>query len=170
MARFNSKELEILIPYLIARDGRICQNCEKPLEHLKNKINIGHKNGNKDDRNRDNLLLQCHRCNILESRKRRILEVEKEINAPIELRLNSFMEGRFVSWLYGYLLTNPYITWNEAKDTGAAEADCSIETTKKYLFKHTSQSDKVLFSVDERGHVVLKKWVKEEVETNQNLV
>ena len=169
MARFNSKELEILIPYLIARDGRICQNCGKPLKDLKNKINIGHKNGNRDDRNRDNLKLQCHRCNILDSRKRRILEVEKEINAPIELRLNSFMEGRFVSWLYGYLLTTRFITWNEARFSGAAEADCSIETTKKYLFKQTSDSDNTLFTVDERYHVVLKKWVRDEVESSENL-
>ncbi len=171
MPRFNTKELEILIPYLIARDGRICQNCEKPLDDLKKKVNVHHRNGDQDDRRKENLELQCHRCNILESRKRRILQVEKEINAPIELRLNSFMEAKFVSWLYGYLLTHPYISWQEARDSGAAEADCNPETTRKYLFKHTAElSDKVLFRVDERGHVVFKTWVKEEVEKNQNLV
>ncbi len=93
------------------------------------------------------------------------------MNAPIELRLSSFMEAKFVSWLYGYLLTNPYISWQEARDTGSAEADCNPETARKYLFKHTADlSDKVLFRVDERGHVVFKTWVKEEVEKNQNLV
>lgn len=168
MARFNTKELEKLIPYLIARDGKNCFSCGDALEDLKTKVNVHHRNGDTDDRRMENLELNCHKCNVLASRKRRILIVEKQMNAPIELRLSSVMEAKFCSWLYGYLLTHPFITWSEARDTGAAEADCNPETSRKYLYKHTAElSDKVLFRIDERGHVVFKSWVKDILEENQ---
>jgi len=170
MARFNTKELEKIIPFLIARDGRTCQNCGEPLQNLKTKVNVHHRNGDEDDRRTENLELNCHKCNVLASRMKRIQIVEKQMNAPIELQLGTMMEAKFCSWLYGYLLTHHFITWGEARDTGAAESDCSIETSRKYLFKHTAElSDKVLFKIDERGHVVFKPWVKEILDENEVL-
>ena len=170
MARFNTKELEKLIPLLIARDGRICISCGDRLSDLKTKVNVHHRNGDTDDRRLENLELNCHKCNVLGARRRRILLIEKEMHAPIELKLGSVMEAKFCSWLYGYLLTHPFITWYEARDSGAAEADCNLETSRKYLHKHTAElSTKVLFRIDERGHVVFKSWVKEILEQDSLL-
>ena len=170
MDRFNTKELEKIIPFLIVRDGNICKIFGLRLENLKTKVNVHHRNGDQDDLRTENLELNCHKCNVLAARNKRIQIIEKQMNAPIELQLGTIMEAKFCSWLYGYLLTHHFITWGEARDTGAAEADCSIETIRKYLFKHTAElSEKVLFKIDERGHVVFKSWVKDILEEDKFL-
>ena len=96
LARFNSKELEILIPYLIARDGRICQNCEKPLKDLKNKI-IATKTGKFEP----HLLAMFEIQHIA-------LNTLPPITKKNDFSLTPLLSGK-VDVISGYITNQPYI-------------------------------------------------------------
>lgn len=150
MGRFNSKQLEIVIQYLIARDGRFCskEDCKKPLHKLKTKVRVDHRDGDLTNWNEDNIRLLCHSCNIKEGLAIKawlVSRSDKEV--PIELRLGSRMEKRFVEWLTQYLDQNKKIAWGKCRNLAALESNASRETIKNYMLKWTETgSDKTPFT------------------------
>jgi len=144
MGRFNAKQLEIIIQFLIGRDGRFCSKCKKPIHQLRSKINVDHIDGDKKNRDTNNLRLLCHPCNIISGLEIKAWLVSKSgKQAPIELRLGSRMEKHFIEWLTGYIEKHKKIEWGKCRNMGALEINGSREVTKNYMMKWTEEESEI---------------------------
>jgi hypothetical protein len=151
----NARQTEIRRNLCLARDGSDCHVCHQILGG-NTVAEIHHIDGNSDNNPEDgsNWALVHHSCNVLESYVKKRLEiVDGTREAPIELSIGSKMELR---WF-----------------TGALEADCSPETTKRYLMKHVVDSNhkKALFkSALDSGYNSLIKFsdMMEDYVSNNN--
>jgi len=144
MGRFSTRQLEIVIQFLMARDGRFCERCKTPLLHLKTKVRVDHKDGDPGNWDGENLRLLCHPCNIksgLEIKAWLVSKSDKE--APIELRLGSRMEKHFIEWLTGYIEKHKKIDWSKCRNMGALEINGSREVVKNYMLKWTEEESEV---------------------------
>jgi len=75
LGKLNSLQLEKNIPFLIARDGDLCQGgCNRSISSLPQKVQVGHKDGNVENNPKDltNYFLICAECNKKQYKQRRI--------------------------------------------------------------------------------------------------
>lgn len=144
MGRFNTRQLEIIIDFLIARDGRFCRKCKKPFDQLNTKIRVDHIDGDKKNRESDNLRLLCHPCNIISGLEIKAWLVSRSgKEAPIELRLGSRMEKQFIEWLSSYIEEHKKIAWGKCRNMGALEINGSREVVKNYMLKWTEEESEI---------------------------
>lgn len=105
---------------------------------------VHHRDGNPNNNpnNGSNWLLVHHSCNIIEHYVSKRMEAIDGIRPPpFEYTIGTKMELRWLRWMVDQITLKGNITWDEARYTGALEADCSPETTKRYLMKHVIDSD-----------------------------
>jgi len=144
MGRFNARQLEIIIQFLIGRDGRICNRCKTEIDKLKTKVRVDHIDGNIDNWDSENLRLLCQSCNVitgLEIKAWLVSRSDKE--APIELRLGSRMEKHFIEWLTGYIEKHKKIEWDKCRNMGALAINGSREVVKNYMKKWTEEESEI---------------------------
>ena len=65
MGRFNARQLEVIIQFLIGRDGRICNRCKTSIDKVKSKVRVDHIDGNIDNWDGENVRLLCQSCNVI---------------------------------------------------------------------------------------------------------
>ncbi len=159
----NSKQTEQRRNLCLARDGYVCVLCSESISGI-TVAEVHHNDGNSKNNPDDgsNWSLVHHACNVLESYIQKRLEVvDGQRDAPTELRIGSKMELKWIRWMIDEITINKSVTWDKARYTGALEADCSPETTKRYLMKHIVESDhpKALFkSTLDQGYNSLIKF------------
>ncbi len=133
----------------LARDGYYCILCKKRLDtSIVAQVHHLDGNPNNNPENGSNWGLVHNSCNIVEFYARKRLQaIDGERPPPFEYTMGSKMELAWLRWLIDEITTRHSITWDEARYTGALEANCSPETTKRYLLKHVTNSDhpKALF-------------------------
>lgn len=97
MGHFNTRQLEKKIPFLIARDGRICRICGKPFEALTEKIQVGHLDGNVNNNPADgsNWGLLCRPCNRKQEKDGEILPLSDRPMTP-EMEKRDILRPRFL--------------------------------------------------------------------------
>lgn len=151
--RLNSQEYEYARNICQARDGNDCTLCTKSLAECDNASTIHHVDGNSYNNPKDgsNWQLTHHSCNVVEYYARKRFEAIDGIETPhIQYQIGTRMELSWMRWMVDQITQNGKVMWDEAKFTGALEADCSPETTKRYLQKHivNSEHPKALFKVN----------------------
>jgi len=131
----NTQQTEKWIPFLIARDGAICNGCKKPLSELLTKVHIDHIDNNPDNNIEDgsNYQLLCLKCNT-RKHYRQIQGIEERPYTP-EMKLNLKSEPKWVNFVVNEIYEHKNICKNEALSSGAEICNVSTETTKRYLRK-----------------------------------
>ena len=150
MGSLNTLELEEARTLCIARDGTNCMICHEPLSEGKTIANIDHIDGNRNNnpRNGKNWQLVHHSCNVLKWHiQKKLGIIDGERPPPFEYSIGVKMELKWVRWMIDQISVNGFVSWDEARYTGALEIDASPETTKRYIKKHVVKSDhpKALF-------------------------
>lgn len=139
----NNLQLEQARCLCLARDGYNCGLCKNPL-HTSIVAQVHHLDGNSNNNPKDgsNWQLVHSSCNIVEFYARKRLEaIDGERPPPFEYTMGSKMELMWIRWCIDQVTEKHSLTWDEARYTGALEANCSPETTKRYLMKHVVNSD-----------------------------
>lgn len=139
----NQYRIEIARNLCLARDGYNCKLCGNPFTSS-SVAEVHHRDGNANNnpKNGTNWLLVHHSCNMIERYVSKRLEAIDGIRPPpFEYAIGTKMELRWLRWLVNQVTDKGSITWDQARYTGALEADCSPETTKRYLMKHVVDSD-----------------------------
>lgn len=135
----------------VAKDGTNCIVCKKPLSDSQTPADIHHLDGDSWNNPKDgsNWGLTHHACNVLEYYVRKRMEaIDGSNESHIQYQIGTRMELSWMRWMIDIITLKPSgITWDQARFTGALEADCSPETTKRYLMKHVVNSEhpKALF-------------------------
>lgn len=65
MGKLNARQLELIIPFLIAKHGPFCYKCGSSIRELKHKVTVDHLDGNANNNPKDysNYGLLCSECN-----------------------------------------------------------------------------------------------------------
>ena len=146
MTNMNSKQREMLIPHIEAKQGgKFCVLCGKTKEQLMNdgksgQLCIDHKDNNNNHNELENLQFLCHSCNTKKNHPS-IEEPQQRVMTP-EMVMGRSVEKRFRRWVNGLLLipeNNGVLEYNFLVNSGAEKVDCSPETIKRYLLKLTSK-------------------------------
>ncbi len=148
---FSNKDYEYARAICVAKDGTICMVCKKPLAGSPTPADIHHLDGDTWNNPIDgsNWGLAHHACNVLEYYIRKRMEaIDGSNESHVQYQIGTRMELAWMKWMIDTITLNSSgITWDEARFTGALEADCSPETTKRYMMKHVVNSEhpKALF-------------------------
>lgn len=141
MSNLNTRQTEQWIPFLIARDGPICNTklghgCGKPLYELMSKVNIDHVDNNVDNNPKDgsNYQLLCHSCNVKKELTKLETKIEDRPYTP-EMKKNLKAEPKWTNWMINEIIENHSVCYGEAINNGASIVGVSPETTKRYLKK-----------------------------------
>ena len=146
MTNMNSKQREMLIPHIEAKQGgKFCVLCGKTKEQLMNdgksgQIDIDHIDNNNNHNELENLQFLCHSCNT-KKKHPSIEEPQQRVMTP-EMVMGRSFEKRFRRWVNGLLLipeNNGVLEYNFLVNSGAEHIECSPETIKRYLKKMTSE-------------------------------
>lgn len=146
MTNMNSKQREMLIPHIEAKQGgKFCVLCGKTKEQLMNdgksgQLCIDHKDNNNNHNELENLQFLCHSCNTKKNHPS-IEEPQQRVMTP-EMVMGRSFEKRFRRWVNGLLLipeNNGVLEYNFLVNSGAEHIECSPETIKRYLKKMTSE-------------------------------
>ena len=146
MTNMNSKQREMLIPHIEAKQGgKFCVECGKTKEQLMNdgksgQLCIDHKDINNNHNELENLQFLCHSCNTKKNHPS-IEEPQQRVMTP-EMVMGRSFEKRFRRWVNGLLLipeNNGVLEYNFLVNSGAEHIECSPETIKRYLKKMTSE-------------------------------
>ena len=156
MTNMNSKQREMLIPHIEAKQGgKFCVLCGKTKEQLMNdgksgQLCIDHKDNNNNHNELENLQFLCHSCNTKKNHPS-IEEPQQRVMTP-EMYLGRSFEKRFRSWVNGLMRdpeNNGHLEYHFLVNSGAEKVDCSPETIKRYLLKLTSKEG--MYEWFERG-------------------
>jgi len=149
--KFNADDYEYARNICVAKDGTNCIICHKPLADQPTPADIHHIDGDTWNNPPDgsNWGLTHHACNVLEYYIRKRMEaIDGTKESHIQYQIGTRMELSWMRWMIDTITKTPKgITWDEARFTGALEADCSPVTTLRYLQKHVVNSEhpKALF-------------------------
>ena len=146
MTNMNSKQREMLIPHIEAKQGgKFCVLCGKTKEQLMNdgksgQLCIDHKDNNNNHNELENLQFLCHSCNTKKNHPS-LEEPQQRVMTP-EMAMGRSFEKRFRRWVNGLILVpenNGLLEYNFLVNSGAEHIQCSPETIKRYLKKMTSE-------------------------------
>jgi hypothetical protein len=146
MTNMNSKQREMLKPFVMAKQGGIfCVECGKTREQLMNdgksgQIDIDHIDNNNNHNELENLQFLCHSCNTKKNHPS-LEEPQQRVMTP-EMAMGRSFEKRFRRWVNGLILVpenNGLLEYNFLVNSGAEHIQCSPETIKRYLKKMTSE-------------------------------
>jgi len=170
----NSKQIEIARCICIGRDGYNCFICGKIFRES-SVAEIHHIDGNPNNNpiNGSNWGLVHHSCNLVQMYvEKRIESIDGERPPPFEYSIGTKMELTWLRFMIDEITNKGSISWDQARYTGALEANCSPETTKRYLMKHVIDSDhpKSLFmsTLDQGYNSLIKFTTKIEEISVQN--
>lgn len=145
----NAQQLEIARCVCVSRDGYKCGICHnKFYSNLVSEVHHIDGNPNNNPSDGSNWMMVHKSCNLVDFYVRKRIEaIDGERSPPFEYTIGTMMELKWLRWMIDEIITKRSISWNEARYTGALEADCSPETTRRYLMKHVVNSDhpKALF-------------------------
>jgi len=173
----NSKETEYARCLCTSRDGYRCQLCKQPFGDTV--ADVHHKDGDSHNnpKNGSNWQLTHHTCNVLEYYiQKRFEAIDGEKPPPFEYSVGTKMELKWLRWMIQYLTDNTEISWDSARFTGALEADCSPETTKRYLMKHIADSEhpkslfKTRMDAAYQHRIIFTDHTRDFIDRNKDLV
>ena len=171
----NNLQLERARCLCLARDGYKCIQCNTGFTP-NNQAEVHHIDGNPNSNPEDgsNWGLVHHTCNIVEYYARKRFEsLSGERPSPFEYKIGTKMELNWIRYMIDYISENHKIRWDQARYTGALEANCSPETTKRYLMKHVADSNhpKALFKlVQDTSYdnwIVFTNYIQDFVDQNK---
>lgn len=156
MSRMNSRTRKKLYPIIAKRDGEICRVCH--ILATEKQLVLDHMNNDNSDNSLNNLQLLCKSCNYLKNPRKqpvdnlcvRVCEEERPLTP--EMVENRRKEPRFRRWLFGKILKDGKIRYEEAVDAGAEYIQASTETVKRYLRKMTSSEGMYAIQNDAQGY------------------
>jgi len=177
--KLSNPELEYARNLCAYRDNGICPLCSQLISSSDHVSDIHHIDGNSYNNPKDgsNWQLTHHSCNVVEYYVRKRLEAIDGIDsAHIQYQIGTRMELAWMRFMVDAITKENFITWERAKFTGALEADCSPETTKRYLQKHIADSEhpKSLFKIKRdqqyNNRIIFTDHTKQFIEQNSELV
>ncbi len=139
----NNLQIESARCLCLGRDGYSCKICKNKF-YSNIVAEIHHVDGNPNNNPEDgsNWQLVHKSCNMVQYYvSKRIEAIDGERAPPFEYSVGTRMELSWLRWVIDEISTKGKISWSEARYTGALEAECSPETTRRYLMKHVVNSD-----------------------------
>jgi hypothetical protein len=134
MSKFNSRQRDRIICYVLARDGYNCYYCRKPLSQSSRKAEIGHLDGNRDNNPSDysNYGLYHPECNYAQYKHRQEFPISDRPMTP-EMEKREILRPLFLKEINRRINKNQSCCLGEALYDVSNVIDSSVQFARDNL-------------------------------------